>query len=112
MEAFASPHETATCAFFEFDVPFNSVTSASVLHLTHADTVKVDDPEGRDGINGVDKYDPFDKTSAELGKVVTFEKYVIPLEFDIVVEKMDNPSSCDPEKKKVVSVGPLFILAG
>jgi len=43
------------------------------LHLTHEDTVKGDDPEGRDGIKGVDKYDPFDKTSAELGKVVTFE---------------------------------------
>jgi hypothetical protein len=43
------------------------------LHLTHEDTVKGDDPEGRDGIKGVDKYDPLERTSAELGKVVTFE---------------------------------------
>jgi hypothetical protein len=47
-----SPHDTATNDLFEFDEellpPFNPVKSVGMLHFTHADTVKGDDPEGRD----------------------------------------------------------------
>ncbi len=77
--ALASPHDTATNDLFnvledeELLDPFNPVSNDGIVHFTHDDTVKGDDPEGSDEVMGADRYDPREITRAILGNVSTFE---------------------------------------
>jgi hypothetical protein len=64
-DVLASPHETITPEGFE---SLNDDAS----HLTQEETVKGEEPVGRDDVIGVDKYDPLVRTSAVLGKDVEF----------------------------------------
>ena len=73
--ALASPHDTATSDLFNVleDDPFNPVSIVGIVHFTHDDTVKGDEPEGSDDVMGADRYDPREIARAVLGNVSKFE---------------------------------------
>jgi len=66
-----SPHETITPEGYE---SLNDDAS----HLTQEETVKGEEPVGRDDVIGVDKYDPREIVRIEVGKEVSLTNCLMP----------------------------------
>ena len=76
VETSLEPHDTITP---EGELSLKEDAS----HFTQEETVKGEEPTGREDNVGVDTYDPLEKTNDEPGKDDPLDEYVRPLELTI-----------------------------
>ena len=84
------PHDTTTLDGF-------ASLNEDASHFTQDETLKDDEPVGKDDNIDVDKYDPLEKTRAVLGNDDEELEWLMPVILDVVTEKADI-SEIDPER--------------